>query len=187
MADEELELDEEEGKGGGKKKLIIIIVAAVLLLGGGGAAAMFFLEMGPFAPSEEELAEGEEGAAEAEAEEEEAAEAEGEDGEPEVIVYHKINPAFVVRWHDKSARMAQITVQLMSKKQTVIDEVMVHEPRIKNDLLMLYSQQDPADLRTRAGKEKLQQDSLQAVQDILRDEIGKPGVEQVYFTGFVIQ
>jgi flagellar FliL protein len=60
-------------------------------------------------------------------------------------------------------------------------------PRIRNNLLMLFSAQRCADVRDRAGREKLQAAALKEVQDVLQAETGKPGVEALYFTSFVTQ
>jgi flagellar FliL protein len=52
---------------------------------------------------------------------------------------------------------------------------------------MLFGGTDSGDLRTREGKEKLRADVLAELQKILTDETGEPGVEQVFFTSFVMQ
>ena len=174
MAEEELELEEGEKKS--SKKMIIIITLAVLLLGGGGVGAWLMLS------GDEPAVEGEQAAGE------EQAATEEEEPTGKEALYHQLHPAFVVNFHaNPTARLMQVTMEVMAKSDKYIEAVKEHEPRIRNDLLMLLSTQDPASLRSREGKEKLQQDVLQAIQDVIREETGKPGVEQVYFTAFVMQ
>ena len=52
---------------------------------------------------------------------------------------------------------------------------------------MLFSSQDPQALNTRDGKEKLRDETLSEVQKVLKRETGSPGVENVFFTSFVMQ
>ena len=102
--------------------------------------------------------------------------------------YLGLDPAFVVNLEaPDEPRYLQAEVQLMARDAHALDAAKVHVPRIRNSLLMLFGQQKPADLATRAGKEKLQQAALVEVQKVLEAETGKPVVEAVYFTSFVMQ
>jgi flagellar FliL protein len=60
-------------------------------------------------------------------------------------------------------------------------------PRIRNDLLMLFSQQTVTGLSTLAGKQALEKAALASVQKVMTQETGKPGVDALYFTSFVMQ
>jgi flagellar FliL protein len=52
---------------------------------------------------------------------------------------------------------------------------------------MLYSNQDPATLNSREGKEMLRTQTLEEVRKVLEEQTGEGGVENVYFTSFVMQ
>lgn len=161
---------EVEAKGKSKKGLIIGLVVLVLLLAGGGAA--FFLMGG------DDAAEGE--GAEAAAQEEVIEE------EPDPI-YYELAPAFVVNFEHKGrTRYLQIELQVMSFKQEVIDKVQANMPAVRNDLLLLISQQDFDGLATIEGKESLRMQVLEAINKASRLK-GNQQVEDVYFTGFVMQ
>ncbi|UCE77348.1 MAG: flagellar basal body-associated FliL family protein, partial [Gammaproteobacteria bacterium] len=69
----------------------------------------------------------------------------------------------------------------------VADSIKEHRPAIRNNLVMLFSSQDPHALNTRDGKEKLRDETLSEVQKVLKQETGSPGVENVFFTSFVMQ
>jgi flagellar FliL protein len=101
--------------------------------------------------------------------------------------YLPLDPAFVVNLEADDTRFLQVQVQLMTRDAHAVDTLKLHEPRIRNALLMLFSQQHPADIATLAGKQKLQAESLDQIQKILVEETGKPLVEAVYFTSFVTQ
>lgn len=147
---------------------MIIIGAAVVLLGGGGAAA-YFLTMGG------EPAPGEEGA-EVVAEEVVA--------DP---IYRPLSPNFVINFkRNGSINYLQLSLQVMSRDQDVIDKVALNDPAIRNRLIMLFSSQDYDALGTQEGKEKLRADALVAVNEVI-DSTPESGVEEVFFTGFVMQ
>ncbi len=76
----------------------------------------------------------------------------------------------------------------MSRDQAVVDEIKNNEPAIRNDLVLLYSAQQPEALLAPEGKEKLRAATLDAVRKTIAAEGAKPeAVEAVYFTSFVIQ
>ena len=69
----------------------------------------------------------------------------------------------------------------------MIDQVKEHGPAIRNGLVMLFSSQDPVTLNTRDGKEALRKQSLDEINKVLKEQSGLTGVENVYFTSFVMQ
>ena len=69
----------------------------------------------------------------------------------------------------------------------MIKALELHAPLIRGRLVALLGEQDFAALRTEAGKVALRERILATLQDVLRSETGSPGVEQVFFTEFVLQ
>jgi flagellar FliL protein len=103
-------------------------------------------------------------------------------------VYLDLTPAFVVNLADEeSMRFLQIEVELMARDQKVLDAAKNNLPRIRNALVMLFSQQHSHDLATREAKENLQKQALVEVQKALQDENAPDGIAAVYFTSFVMQ
>lgn len=148
-------------------KMVIIGAAVVLLAGGGGAG--FFLMQG------DEPVPGEEGA-EAVVEEVEA--------DP---IYRPLSPNFVINFKKNGAiNYLQLSLQVMARDQEVIDKVELNDPAIRNKLIMLFSGQDYDALGTLEGKEKLRQEALVAVNEVI-GTTPESGVEEVFFTGFVMQ
>ena len=163
------------GKGGRFGIGMLLGVALFSVAGAGGAA---YLVLGK---SKTEAAHG--AAAQGEAH------ADDEQGAPVLPAsYLALDPAFVVNLESPDeARYLQAEVQLMGRDATALELAKAHVPVIRNSLLMLLGQQKPEDLSSRAGKEKLQQAALAEVQKVLKAETGKPVVEAVYFTSFVMQ
>jgi flagellar FliL protein len=156
------------GAKSGKKSPLPMIIIALLVLAAGGGGAWWYLKPKAAAP----------GKPAAEAASTRAA-----------AIYYKFDPAFVVNFgNDGNTRYLQITLEAMSRDQAVLDEIKNNEPAIRNDLVLLYSAQQPEALLAPEGKEKLRQATLDAVRKIIAAEGAKAeAVEAVYFTSFVIQ
>jgi flagellar FliL protein len=161
--------EDVQGEAGGKKNSLVLwagLAVAVLALAGGGA--WFF--MGGEELLQEEVAVEEEPAQKAPA------------------IYYDFQPAFVVAFDvNGRQRMLQVSVSAMTREQDAIEGMDIHLPLIKSRLIMLFSGADYNGLKTPEGREALRVSALDTIQDVLQNEIGKPGIEQVFFTGFVMQ
>jgi flagellar FliL protein len=113
--------------------------------------------------------------------------------EPKVVLskqeqYLPMDPPFVVNFKDdQSMRFLQVGVSLMSHDAAALASAKEAEPVIRNAMVMLFSSQDYTILSDAAGKQKLQADALAAVRKIVEQRLGRPGIEALYFTSFVMQ
>jgi flagellar FliL protein len=170
MAEAEPVTDVAEG-GKSKKKLIILIVIGALLVAALGAGAAFFLLGGQ---SDEEAVPAEPVRKEA--------------------IYSKVRtlegkPSFVatLQSSDGKRHYLQAFVEAKSRDQDVVDALTLHMPLIVARMNNLFAQQSFEELQTIEGKERLRKASTELVQNILQEKIGKPGVEMILFTNFVMQ
>jgi len=155
----------EEGKKKGKGKLLLVAALVVLAAGGGGA---FFMLKGGHPKSAEQAA--------------------AESAKAKPAVYLQLDPAFVVNFQDDTAlRFLQVGVNVMSHDPEAITAAKEADPEIRNALLMLFSAQDVKALSDVKGKQKLQAAALAEVQRVLKEKIGRPGVDALYFTSFIMQ
>jgi len=146
-----------------KGKLLLIGALAVLVAGGVGGWVMMKGGKGGHA---------------------EAAEA----AKAKPALYLQLDPAFVVNFQDAEAlRFLQIGVNVMSHDPEAIAAAKEADPEIRNALLMLFSAQDVKSLSDVKGKQKLQAAALAEIQRVLKEKIGRPGVDAVYFTSFIMQ
>ena len=151
----------------------IIIGVVVLLLAGSGAAGFFLMKSDAPEPGAEGVA-GAEGA-------EVVAEPERDP------VYRPLSPAFVINFKQNGAiHYLQLSLQVMAYEQEVIDKVDANDPAIRNELIMLFSNQDYDALGTLEGKEKLREDARVAVNKVIK-MTPESGVKEVFFTAFVMQ
>lgn len=103
-------------------------------------------------------------------------------------IYYQIEPSFIINFPDNPvARLLQVTIEVVGHSETAIDAVRQHEPMVKNNLIMLLGAQDPAELRSRKGKERLRDQVLEEIRKVLDEQTGQPHITQIYFTGFVMQ
>ncbi len=110
------------------------------------------------------------------------------DGEVLPAIYLPIDPAFVVNFASQGkARFLQVTVEVMTRDPLMPDQITLHMPVIRNNLMLLFSSQSYDGVSTLEGKEALREEALEVLQQILEEETGDPGIEAVYFTSFVMQ
>ncbi len=103
-------------------------------------------------------------------------------------IYYYFKPPFIANFaDDASNRYLQVEIQVMTRSKQVIQAIKYHEPLIKNNILLLLSHQNADELKTREGREALNQKVLIELQRILTEQTGKPGVEAVYFSSFLLQ
>lgn len=103
-------------------------------------------------------------------------------------VYLPLDPPLVASFQDNGQiRFLQVAVELMARDEKVIAELKTHMPVIRNNLLMMLGGQTLASLTNRDDKEKLRTAALAEVQRILKETTGATGVEDLYFTSFVVQ
>lgn len=158
---------------GSKKKLFIILGLAVLLLGGGAGAGAYFFLSG--SGSDDAAAE--------------AAPA----GKPDAI-YTKLRtlegkPMFVVtlQSEDGKRHYMQTYVEALSRDQAVADALTLHMPVVVARLNSLFSTLQFETLMTAEGKQSMRLQAKETVQAIMQEKIGRPGIESVLFTNFVMQ
>ncbi len=171
----------EAGSEGGKKKspLKLIIIIAVVLLAGGGGGAYFMMSD---KAGDEVVAEGSGEVSEGDAAEGEETETVGE------AVYFSLDPPFIVNFTGKSrARFLQVSIEGLTRDAKVKEDITKHFPQVRNNLVLLLSGQTYENLNTQEGKATLRKQVLKEVQKVLEAETGKEGVEDVYFTSFVMQ
>lgn len=177
MVDLARELDDEDEapaaapkKKGSALKLTLIITGVLLVIALAVVAGLYFTGSPPFSAAAADGAKT------------------GGHGKAQQTIYYAIDPPFVVNFADQNQmRFLQVTIEVMAYDPAVIDAVKHHMPVIRNNLVMLLSSQDAKTLFTLQGKEGLRTKVLEAIQQVLEKRTGSKGVQDVYFTSFVMQ
>jgi flagellar FliL protein len=189
MADED-ETENEKPKGSVITKILLFgvlpLMTAIVLVVGGLFVAGVLPVAGQHSADRSEVAASD---SENSGDGEEASDGEeGGDTQMAEAIYLPIDPAFVVNFASQGkARFLQVTVEVMTRDPEIPEKVKLHMPVIRNNLMLLFSDQSYDSISTLEGKEALREQALEVVQQILEEETGDPGVEAVYFTSFVMQ
>lgn len=150
-------------KGGGRKWLVVSLL--VLLLAGGGGAAWYVLMAQPAGD-----------------------EAGAKDAPKAKLQYIAIEPTFTVNLADKPAlRFLQLQMEVATRDPKTLLHIEEHMPAIRHNLLMLFGSKSYEDLRSREGKQALQQAALDEIRATLTRQDVAGEVESVLFTSFVMQ
>jgi flagellar FliL protein len=83
--------------------------------------------------------------------------------------------------------MVQIKVQLMVRGTENEDLARHHSPLVESTLLSTFGTATVDQLRTPGGRTQLREQATKDIQATLQEVVGKPVVERVLFTDFVIQ
>ena len=163
-----------------KKKIIIFIVLAVVLIGISIGGTLFAVKLLSPEPEPEVILD--------------------ENGDPvidegeEVIepkksaIYFPLKPPIIVNFQARGRqRFMQAEITLMTRDDDVIEAVELHMPVIRNNLVLLFGGQVYEELQTEAGRELLRQQALESLQEIMQQELEKPGIEKLLFTNLVMQ
>jgi flagellar FliL protein len=114
-------------------------------------------------------------------------EKEGENAVPKVA-YYSLVPALVGNFGaGPKLKFFKADIALRVTGTEAEEKVEHHEPLIRNQLVMLFSQQTEASMGSQDAKEKLRLEALKQVQDALNQEEGKPYVEDLLFNNLIIQ
>jgi len=101
--------------------------------------------------------------------------------------YFQLQAPFTSNMSDTDA-FAQISIAISTYYDLrVIDAIKTHEMAIRSQVLMMLAQQPEEALSTPQGKQALQGKIKGIINDILKQKTGYGGVDNVYFTSFVIQ
>ena len=198
--------DKEEAapkKKGKFKKLLMIGVGATVLIGAGAGAGIYFGALSAHESTPEDnypklvLRSKEDAAPAAEGEEKEAPLKVGTVSVPNdkfkvdpkkyEVTYYPITDAFTTNLADGSGFL-QVGISLSTFYDgKVINNIKRQAVPIRSVVLMVLAEQDPALLSSSQGKQRLQRQLTGAINDVLRDKEGFGGIDNVYFTGLVIQ
>jgi flagellar FliL protein len=170
MAEPELQTQAGDKK---KSKLILVMIAAVVLVGAAGGAYFFLFSAND---SSADIAQ-----------DAKTAELEIVSDSGKALYVAMPRPFQFNAPGTSRERIVQIEVQLMVRGQQNEERAKRHIPMIEGTLLRVFSTSSADELVTEAGKAELRSKSSAQVRQVMNDLEKNPVVEEVLFTGFVIQ
>ena len=154
-----------------KPLLVIGLVLGVVVLVAASVGATLMLRPGP----------AEDAAAESESADESAKKPSGE------AHYLAVEIPPVNLGPEDRQRFLQLEFQVMARQAAVTEAVKKHMPAVRNELILLLSDQSSDELATRAGKQALRESLKQRVEKILASNGVDEPIEEVYLTRVVMQ
>jgi flagellar FliL protein len=114
---------------------------------------------------------------------------EGENAAPKVA-YIGMTPPFVGNYAlDGGPKLHVYKADIALKVTGTEAEAAVkrQDPLLRNQLVALFAQQTSDSMSNVEGKEKLRQEALKQLQQVMNDEEGKPIVEDLLFNNLIVQ
>ena len=114
---------------------------------------------------------------------------EAKEGAPKVS-YISLTPPFVGNYAldgGPKLRVYKADVALRVNSDAAAAAVKHHEPLIRNQLVALFTQQSLDNMSNVQAKEKLRQEALKQVQQVLENEEGQPMVDDLLFNNLIVQ
>lgn len=106
------------------------------------------------------------------------------------VKYVTLQPAFVTNYGvTKTGRLTYLKADVTLKVADPEGEAALkyHTPALRNALVLLFSRQEDAAVSSSDGRERIRQEALTALRDIMQTEEGKPVIEDLVFSNFVVQ
>lgn len=179
---------------GGKKKLILIVVGGLVLVGGGVAGGVVAAGMGLGGAHARERAD---------PDQPKLVLRDGQSADPTIgekavgsftpdprrykASYYTMEQPFTSNLRDTDG-IAQLSIGVSTFYDAkVLDNFKDNEMPIRSAVLSTLASQDALVLETPEGKNQLQQHLRDAINKVLIEKTGYGGVDDVYFTSFIIQ
>lgn len=103
--------------------------------------------------------------------------------------YVPLQPAFVINYGGQG-RLKYLRAELSVRVDSIhiANSVRHHLPYIRNNLVMLFSRQTEEEINSLDGRESMRKKALEEIRRILmKEDKTKKGVEDLFFTNFVVQ
>lgn len=104
------------------------------------------------------------------------------------IFYFNIQPEFVVNFRKKERpRTLMVEITVASYHEESLEVLDTHSPELRNNLLLLLSEQSGPEMSTVEGKNKVREQVKETINKLLRKHVGAYDIDDIYFIRFVLQ
>lgn len=101
-------------------------------------------------------------------------------------IYHSLYPPMVANFKG-GKHFAKVGIDVVTRDTAMEMKLKEHDPALRNSLILYFSDADYEKTKTREGIEELRAGALKEVQTLLTEMTGEPGIDQLYFTTFIVQ
>ena len=104
------------------------------------------------------------------------------------IFYFNVQPEFVVNFRNKERpRVLMVEIAIASHYEKSLEVLDTHSPELRNNLLLLLTEQSGAEVAMAEGKNKVRELIKESVNELIKKHHGPYEIEDVYLTRFVLQ
>ena len=96
-------------------------------------------------------------------------------------------PVVVNLANPQRATYLQIAADLQVDSATDKEVVNNHMPVIRDTLILVFGGREPSEVREAANREALREEALTALREALEARSGRPAVNAIYFSSFLVQ
>ncbi len=100
--------------------------------------------------------------------------------------YFSLEPSIVVNLRS-GGKFCRVDIQIMTRDEEQLENIKLHAPAIRHELILLLSDQDGRKLKTPSGKEAFRKVALTAAQGVIKELTGVDSINELYFTSFFVQ
>ena len=101
-------------------------------------------------------------------------------------LFYKLTPSLITNVQGRAAYV-RCDIQLMTRGENKLDQIALHEPALRHELLLMLGDQQSDTVTTPKGKEKLRKALLKAVRGVMESHACGDCVDDPYFTSFFVQ
>lgn len=102
------------------------------------------------------------------------------------LTYYKLAPSIVVNVKGQ-ARYMRCDVQLMTRDPAHLQDIVLHAPALRHELLLLFSDQKGDVIKSSKGKEQLRRKALKALQGVMQQLVGADSIDDLFFTTYFVE
>ena len=103
-------------------------------------------------------------------------------------IYFQVEPNFQKHFIVSGRpHLMELGLTLVLRDEQAAEVLNTHVPKIKSAVSLQLGEQTFTTLKSLQGRELLKQNILSAVQKIMQEEVGRPGIENVLFTRYTLQ
>ncbi len=100
--------------------------------------------------------------------------------------YFSLSPSLITNVQD-GADYARCEIELMTLDEKNLEDIQLHAPAIRHELLLLLGDQKGSALKTPSGKERFRKQALKAAARVMKEQTGNPSVDDLFFTSYFVE
>ena len=103
--------------------------------------------------------------------------------------YISLGKPLILNLSTKNRRLTflQVTGDVLVRDESRIDEVEIHVPAIRHELILLLSEQDADSMKSPVNREEIRNQATEKVKTRIKELTGEDDIAEVLFSKFLVQ